>query len=219
MAKKGLKKVGAAIKKQGQSKVGKVLKVAGAVGATALGVGLGVKAVKAGKVAITAAKAAKAVNAGKTVSDVAEKKPFLKGLFGGKEKVSKGVAQEQLPEKEKAALFLSGTDRLAKKLKKRATRNKDEKKQLDEAAKAINDELGNSSTPQSTRDAIQESLSGSPLSEYVRRASSGGSMDAGEDIQVTDIEDPRERTAKIVKGVAIAGGLGLAGWGLKKLLS
>jgi type IV secretory pathway TrbL component len=137
---KFFKKIGKGIKKFAKSKVGKVVGIVAGVGATAVGAGFAIKGIKAAK----AAKALVAANKAKGL------------LSKGKSalKKAKGIGGSAvISEKENKALFGGGIDRLAKKIKKKSSKqqSKIDKKQakldgkqdnLDKSLMAAQEALG-----------------------------------------------------------------------------
>lgn len=217
MAKKGLKKLGSKLKKFSKSKVGKVLKGAVAIGATVAGVGLGVKAIKAGKLAANLGKASKVAKGTK------EKGGLLKGLFAGKGKQSKGLGREVLTKGESETVLKGSIGRMAKKFKKSQLKTAKQKAELEQAAAAIKEQLGGDELSAAAKQEIQQDIAGTDLGQLVA-ASRGEQVETPDneamfasEREVSGVVNETERNQKIIRGLALtAGGLGL-GYAIKKL--
>ena len=219
MSKKGLKKLGASIKKFSKSKVGKVLKVAALVGGgIALGVATGgAGAGAAGLLAkgtagggkkllgfLGSAKKIKAAKNGLTSGDTAKKPGLLKGLFGRKKAIKKGVGGARVDEEDKPRLLQQGVDELTQKIKKHGIRSKKQKEAIAEVAQSVNEEVKKDVYSDSrdivNGDQLQSMAAGAPERNFLK-----ASVDTG-----ADAPEDKAQTSDTLKKVGIGvGALGL----------
>jgi hypothetical protein len=223
-----LKKIGTAAKKFTQSKVGKVVLTAGAIaGGLAIGNaatgGMLVKGIASGGKKLLSKvgskKRAQASEAGLTAGDDSEPLP-KKGLFGFKRKGNKkGIGGARLDEQEKASLLSGSTARIGRKLRKRKGLNKQEKAELNEVAKTIDDQAAKVSPE------FNESVNGNEIRSIVRsmpiiESAGGYNSYSGSDASFAsqrEVSDVQVGEGITPKKVMTAFGIGAGLYGLGKL--
>lgn len=196
---KFFKKIGRGIKKFSKSKLGKVVGIAAGVGLTAVGVGAGVKALKAAKAMKGIGSAASKVKKGKGILGVFKRKDANDTMVkGGVSRLAKRLARK--------------ADRKQRRLDRKQARLMLKQTGLDQSVAAAREALGGGEISSKVREAGESELNKGieKFKENFLNEDDGG--DSSNDATATNasndrlvVDQPMSTGAKVALGVGAAG--------------